>query len=120
MFVCKRGESSIYMLLVLNGLKNYVDRHLLYRVDGRKERVQFDKITSRLSKLCYGLDTDHVDPTAVAQKVISGLYEGVKTTELDNLVSHALKSPRRPVSLLQRPPMLTIHFPMRLPKLQHT
>lgn len=57
--------------------------------DNRKERVQFDKITARVSRLCYGLDADHVDPAAITQKVISGVYQGVTTVELDNLV-HSL------------------------------
>ena len=56
--------------------------------DGRKERVQFDKITARVSRLCYGLDAEHVDAAAITQKVISGVYQGVTTIELDNLVSH--------------------------------
>ena len=60
--------------------------------DGRKERVQFDKITARVSRLCYGLDADHVDAAAITQKVISGVYQGVTTIELDNLVNHALHS----------------------------
>jgi hypothetical protein len=55
-------------------------------LDGRKERVQFDKITARVSRLCYGLDTEHVDAAAITQKVISGVYQGVTTIELDNLV----------------------------------
>jgi hypothetical protein len=55
-------------------------------VDGRKERVQFDKITARVSRLCYGLDAEHVDAAAITQKVISGVYQGVTTIELDNLV----------------------------------
>jgi ribonucleoside-diphosphate reductase subunit M1 len=54
--------------------------------DGRKERVQFDKITARVSRLCYGLDAEHVDAAAITQKVISGVYQGVTTVELDNLV----------------------------------
>ncbi|KAA1475695.1 ribonucleotide reductase alpha subunit [Dentipellis sp. KUC8613] len=53
----------------------------------RKERVQFDKITARISKLCYGLDNNHVDPIEVAQKVIQGVYQGVTTSELDNLAA---------------------------------
>lgn len=55
--------------------------------DGRQERVQFDKITARVSRLCYGLDTDHIDPVAITQKVISGVYGGVTTVQLDDLVS---------------------------------
>ncbi|KAJ1954330.1 ribonucleotide-diphosphate reductase subunit rnr1, partial [Dispira parvispora] len=49
--------------------------------------VAFDKITARVVKLCYGLDTNYVDPPAVAQKVISGVYQGVTTVELDNLAA---------------------------------
>ncbi|KAJ1923947.1 ribonucleotide-diphosphate reductase subunit rnr1 [Tieghemiomyces parasiticus] len=55
--------------------------------DGRAEKVAFDKITARIVKLCYGLDTNYVDPPAVAQKVIMGVYQGVTTMELDNLAA---------------------------------
>ena len=54
--------------------------------DGRKEPVQFDKITARIKKLCYGLN-ELVDPTKVAMRVIEGLYDGVTTSELDNLAA---------------------------------
>ncbi|KAN0087482.1 Ribonucleotide reductase, barrel domain containing protein [Tylopilus felleus] len=54
---------------------------------GRKENVQFDKITARINKLCYGLDVDYVDPIEVAKKVIAGVYQGVTTVELDNLAA---------------------------------
>ena len=52
---------------------------LPFLIDGRKERVQFDKITARVSRLCYGLDPEHVDAAAITQKVISGVYQGVST-----------------------------------------
>ncbi|PVV03530.1 hypothetical protein BB560_001983 [Smittium megazygosporum] len=55
--------------------------------DGRSEKVHFDKITSRINILCKGLNTDYVDAAAVAQKVISGVYQGVTTVELDNLAA---------------------------------
>ena len=55
--------------------------------DGRKQEVSFDKITARIQKLCYGLDPEHVDPILVSMKVIEGLYDGVTTTELDNLAA---------------------------------
>ena len=55
--------------------------------DGRKERVAFDKVTARISKLCYGLDLNYVDPAEIAQKVILGIYQGVTTVELDNLAA---------------------------------
>ena len=41
--------------------------------DGRTEEVHFDKITSRIEKLCYGLNMDFVDPPAITLEVISGL-----------------------------------------------
>ena len=40
--------------------------------NGQKQPVQFDKITARIVKLCYGLNTDFVDPILVAQKVTAG------------------------------------------------
>lgn len=55
--------------------------------DGRKESVMFDKITSRLNKLCYGLNTDYIDTPAITLKVMSGLYSGVTTVELDTLAA---------------------------------
>lgn len=55
--------------------------------DGRKEAVKFDKITSRIKKLCYGLNDDFIDPFEIAMKVIGGVYDGVTTTELDNLAA---------------------------------
>jgi len=54
--------------------------------DGRKETVKFDKITARIIKMCYGLDP-LVSPEAVAMKVIEGIYDGVSTTDLDNLAA---------------------------------
>ena len=52
---------------------------------GKKEAVQFDKITHRIQKLTYGLDTIFVDPMEVAKKTIQGLFDGITTVELDNL-----------------------------------
>lgn len=59
----------------------------VFKRDGRKEPVRFDKITARIQRLCYGLDTEHVDCVAVTQRVISGVYQGVNTIELDNLAA---------------------------------
>jgi hypothetical protein len=78
MYVYKRGKYIHIVLLRLHWL-------ILF-LDGRKERVQFDKITARVSRLCYGLDPEHIDAAAITQKVISGVYQGVTTVELDNLV----------------------------------
>lgn len=58
--------------------------------DGSKQEIHFDKITERISKLCDmkpPLDRRYVDPVKIAQKVIIGIYPGVKTTELDTLAA---------------------------------
>lgn len=60
--------------------------------DGNRESVKFDKITARIQKLCYGLDPVHVTPINVAMKVIEGIYEGVTTSELDNLAAETAAS----------------------------
>jgi len=54
--------------------------------DGRKEPIMFDKITDRIRKLNYELNS-LVDPVKVAMRVIEGLYDGVTTSELDNLAA---------------------------------
>ncbi|XP_028156282.1 ribonucleoside-diphosphate reductase large subunit [Ostrinia nubilalis] len=54
---------------------------------GRMEEVHIDKITSRIKKLCYGLNMDFVDPVSITLKVINGIYSGVTTVELDNLAA---------------------------------
>ena len=59
--------------------------------DGRREPVMFDKITDRVRKLCYELN-ELVDPVKVAMRVIEGLYDGVTTSELDNLAAETAAS----------------------------
>ena len=54
--------------------------------DGHTEPIMFDKITARIRKLNYGLNP-LVDPVRVAMRVIEGLYDGVTTSELDNLAA---------------------------------
>jgi len=51
----------------------------------------FDKITDRIKKLCYGLN-GLVEPVKVAMRVIEGLYDGVSTSELDNLAAETAAS----------------------------
>jgi len=62
------------------------DMYVIKR-DGRKEVVTFDKITERLKALCGGLNCEYIKPTLVAQKVVEGVFDGVKTAELDNLAA---------------------------------
>ncbi|WP_445456651.1 ribonucleoside-diphosphate reductase subunit alpha [Flavobacterium sp. HNIBRBA15423] len=59
--------------------------------DGRREPVMFDKITDRIRFLCYELN-ELVDPVKVAMRVIEGLYDGVTTSELDNLAAETAAS----------------------------
>ncbi|KAJ3191569.1 Ribonucleoside-diphosphate reductase large subunit, partial [Irineochytrium annulatum] len=71
---------------------------------GRRETVFFDKISARISKLCYNLDANFVNVSLVTKKVrvrkleefgphissfqvIQGVYDGVTTVELDNLAA---------------------------------
>ncbi|PNH02179.1 Ribonucleoside-diphosphate reductase large subunit [Tetrabaena socialis] len=60
--------------------------------DGRRQDVHFDKITARLTRLSYGLNTDVCDPVKVAQKVAAGVYKGVTTVELDELAAETAAS----------------------------
>ncbi len=60
---------------------------LVVKRDGRRESVKFDKITARVEKMCYGLDRNFIEPLEIAKKVISGIYDGVTTVELDNLAA---------------------------------
>ena len=65
---------------------------LVVKRDGRRESVKFDKITARIEKLCYGLDAKYVNTVDIAKKVISGIYNGVSTVELDNLAAETAAS----------------------------
>ncbi|QSE98513.1 ribonucleoside-diphosphate reductase subunit alpha [Fulvivirga lutea] len=65
---------------------------LVVKRDGRRESVKFDKITSRIEKLCYGLDMNYIEPIDIAKKVINGIYDGVTTVELDNLAAETTAS----------------------------
>src|ERR1700681_1454474 len=59
--------------------------------DGKKESVKFDKVTARIQKLSYSL-SPLVDIYEVAKKAIEGIYDGVPTTELDNLAAETAAS----------------------------
>ncbi|ERL85458.1 ribonucleoside-diphosphate reductase large subunit [Dendroctonus ponderosae] len=64
-----------------------VQKMYVIKRGGRQEQVHLDKITSRIQKLCYGLNKDFVDPISITLKVINGLYPGVTTVELDTLAA---------------------------------
>lgn len=58
---------------------------------GKKESIKFDKVTARIEKLSYRL-SPLVNVLEVAKKVIEGIYDGVQTTELDNLAAETAAS----------------------------
>ncbi len=60
--------------------------------NGKKEAVHFDKITSRVMKLSYGLQLRSEDIIEIAKKVVAGIYNNVTTTELDNLAAETSAS----------------------------
>lgn len=68
--------------------ENYKKMYVIKR-DGRQEPVYFDKITARIERL-HNMEPkldSCVDCILVAQKVVQGVFSGVKTTELDNLAA---------------------------------
>jgi len=60
--------------------------------NGSKEPVKYDKITMRIKKQTYGLNTDYVDALEIAKKVIQGVYDGVTSVELDALAAETAAS----------------------------
>ena len=51
--------------------------------NGMNENVIFDKITERLNRLIYDNEKKVLDSTLIAQKVITSIYSGITTIELD-------------------------------------
>ena len=62
--------------------------HVVKR-DGNKEPVSFDKVLRRIQKASRGLS---VHPDALAQRVLSQIFDGVKTTDLDELAAQLAAS----------------------------
>lgn len=103
-FRYKTGQSSSISILTtkisisghfassqISHLKSHISPMFVIKRNGVKETVKFDKITARIEKLCYGLNA-LVDPIDVAKKVIEGLFDGVTTSELDNLAAETAAS----------------------------
>jgi ribonucleoside-diphosphate reductase alpha chain len=57
--------------------------HVIKR-DGKRESVSFDKVLRRIQKAARGLE---VQPDALAQQVLSQIFDGVRTSELDELAA---------------------------------
>lgn len=60
--------------------------------DGSAEPVKLDKITARIKKQTWELNADYIDYMEVVKKTISGLHDGITTTELDNLAAETAAS----------------------------
>lgn len=59
---------------------------------GQSEPVMYDKVTERVHKLCYGLNPDYVVPQRVTKYVINGIFDGVTTSQLDELAAQTAAS----------------------------
>ena len=59
---------------------------------GKQEEVSFDKVIKRLKKLCVDKPVLDVDVINIAQIVVNRIYDGVKTTELDELAARTCAS----------------------------
>jgi ribonucleoside-diphosphate reductase alpha chain len=63
----------------------------VHKRNGIKEEVSFDKVLNRIKILSGHLYSEfsplNVDPSLIAQKVCSEIYDGVKTSELDELAA---------------------------------
>lgn len=74
------GVSSI-------GIMQTVKEMYVIKRDGRRQNIDFNKITDRLFRLCKGLNNNHIHLFDIVQKVVAGLKEGMETRDLDNLAA---------------------------------
>jgi ribonucleoside-diphosphate reductase alpha subunit len=96
------GKNKFFFFLYIKtSYKMSQNKNMSYFVkkrSGKNERVHLDKITSRIERLCYGLDMNYIDPITLTMKVIKDLYSGISTAELDTLASEicAVKGSEHP------------------------
>ena len=53
---------------------------------GENVEMKFDKVTARISNLKEGL-SDNISPDKIAQQVVSSMYDGIHTQEIDTLTA---------------------------------
>lgn len=75
------SNTPLVRLLSEAAIGDMVSEYVVKR-DGRREKVSFDKVITRIEKLSEGLN---VNVTAIAQATIAGLYSGITTAELDEI-----------------------------------
>ena len=85
------GDTENYNEVEVEVENEYQADYVIKR-DGRKETVSFDKITSRIQKLSYGINSKHCNPIHITQKTIEFLKSGITTSELDELAAQTAAS----------------------------
>ncbi|VVU94675.1 Ribonucleotide reductase, barrel domain [seawater metagenome] len=72
--------------------KSYSEKMEVIKRNGRREPVQFDKITSRIRHLITEEESKYIDATQIAHQTILSMYNGITTEELDQLSSNICAS----------------------------
>jgi len=70
-------------------------RMMVKKRSGVTEPLSFDKISMRISKLCYNLSVE-VDAIEITRAVIAGLYDGITTSEIDHEAARVAAATREP------------------------
>ncbi len=89
----KKYQKKLYLPLtffIQNIQSNDIIKKSMLNVtkrNGSKEIAKFDKITKRLEDLCTKSPKLDCDVVIVSQKVVAGIYDGVTTSELDELAA---------------------------------
>eukprot|EP00931_Biecheleriopsis_adriatica_P058322 TRINITY_DN3467_c0_g1_i1.p1 TRINITY_DN3467_c0_g1~~TRINITY_DN3467_c0_g1_i1.p1 ORF type:complete len:823 (+),score=129.26 TRINITY_DN3467_c0_g1_i1:22-2469(+) len=69
-----------------------MDNFYVVKNDGRRELFRHRSVTDSLEALCEGLDREYIDPSCIAQKVVEGLKDGMKTSEIETLLAETCAS----------------------------
>ena len=70
-------------------LDNTMEVFYVFKRNNDKEEVSFDKIINRIKNLSEGLN---INPSLIAQKIIKEIYDGIKTSEIDELAAQLCAS----------------------------
>ena len=72
-----------------NSIKENMEVDYVIKRDGRREEMEFDKISKRIKTLSEGLK---VNSSRVTQKVCSMIYPDINTSEMDELAGQVCSS----------------------------
>ena len=72
-----------------NSAKENMEVDYVIKRDGRREEMEFDKISKRIKTLSEGLK---VNSSRVTQKVCSMIYPDINTSEMDELAGQVCSS----------------------------